>query len=76
MEFLIGRLLEDGIVNLELVDEAKAALAEFSKDYNEVLTDEPDAALGNGGLGRLAPSPELRDPRQRLLLEFNEKESF
>jgi starch phosphorylase len=54
MEFLIGRLLEDGIVNLELVDEAKAALAEFSKDYNEVLTDEPDAALGNGGLGRLA----------------------
>ncbi|MCR8547266.1 glycogen/starch/alpha-glucan phosphorylase [Salipiger sp. P9] len=54
MEFLIGRLLEDGIVNLELVDEAKAALAEYSKDYNEVLTDEPDAALGNGGLGRLA----------------------
>ena len=54
MEFLIGRLLGDGIVNLELVDEAKAALAEFSKDYNEVLTDEPDAALGNGGLGRLA----------------------
>ncbi|MBN9886539.1 glycogen/starch/alpha-glucan phosphorylase [Salipiger abyssi] len=54
MEFLIGRLLEDGIVNLELVDEAKAALAEFSKDYHEVLADEPDAALGNGGLGRLA----------------------
>ncbi|APX24793.1 MAG: glycogen/starch/alpha-glucan phosphorylase [Rhodobacteraceae bacterium] len=54
MEFLIGRLLEDGIVNLELVDEAKSALAEFSKDYHEVLADEPDAALGNGGLGRLA----------------------
>ncbi|MDO6585908.1 glycogen/starch/alpha-glucan phosphorylase [Salipiger sp. 1_MG-2023] len=54
MEFLIGRLLEDGIVNLELVEEAKAALAEFSKDYHEVLSDEPDAALGNGGLGRLA----------------------
>ncbi|MCA0961026.1 glycogen/starch/alpha-glucan phosphorylase [Salipiger bermudensis] len=54
MEFLIGRLLEDGIVNLELVEEAKAALAEFSKDYHEVLADEPDAALGNGGLGRLA----------------------
>ncbi|MBY6005879.1 glycogen/starch/alpha-glucan phosphorylase [Salipiger bermudensis] len=54
MEFLIGRLLEDGIVNLELVEEAKSALAEFSKDYNEVLADEPDAALGNGGLGRLA----------------------
>jgi len=54
MEFLIGRLLEDGIVNLELVDEAKSALAEFSKDYHDVLADEPDAALGNGGLGRLA----------------------
>ncbi|EIE50654.1 glycogen/starch/alpha-glucan phosphorylase [Citreicella sp. 357] len=54
MEFLIGRLLEDGIVNLELVEEAKAALSEFDKDYHEVLSDEPDAALGNGGLGRLA----------------------
>ncbi|GGG60828.1 alpha-1,4 glucan phosphorylase [Salipiger pallidus] len=54
MEFLIGRLLEDGIVNLELVDEAKSALAEYGKDYHEVLNDEPDAALGNGGLGRLA----------------------
>ena len=54
MEYLIGRLLEDGIVNLELVDEAKAVLAEFGKDYDQVLADEPDAALGNGGLGRLA----------------------
>ncbi|WP_353472165.1 glycogen/starch/alpha-glucan phosphorylase [Salipiger sp. H15] len=54
MEFLIGRLLEDGIVNLELVDEAKAVLEEFGKDYELVLADEPDAALGNGGLGRLA----------------------
>ncbi|WP_226621552.1 glycogen/starch/alpha-glucan phosphorylase [Alloyangia pacifica] len=54
MEFLIGRLLEDGIVNLELVEEAKAVLEEFGKDYGMVLADEPDAALGNGGLGRLA----------------------
>ncbi|NDV99309.1 glycogen/starch/alpha-glucan phosphorylase [Salipiger sp. PrR002] len=54
MEFLIGRLIEDGIVNLELVDEAKAVLQEFGKDYAAVLADEPDAALGNGGLGRLA----------------------
>ncbi|AWI83457.1 glycogen phosphorylase [Alloyangia pacifica] len=54
MEFLIGRLLEDGIVNLELVEEAKAVLEEFGKDYAMVLADEPDAALGNGGLGRLA----------------------
>ena len=54
MEYLIGRLLEDGLVNLELVDEAREVLAEFGYDYDTVLADEPDAALGNGGLGRLA----------------------
>lgn len=54
MEFLIGRLLEDGIVNLELADEAQAALESFGLDFKTVVQDEPDAALGNGGLGRLA----------------------
>jgi starch phosphorylase len=54
MEFLIGRLLEDGIVNLGLVDQAREALAALGQDYETVLADEPDAALGNGGLGRLA----------------------
>ncbi|MCB1333672.1 MAG: glycogen/starch/alpha-glucan phosphorylase [Roseivivax sp.] len=54
MEFLIGRLLEDGIVNLELSDEARTAIESFGLSYAEVLHDEPDAALGNGGLGRLA----------------------
>ncbi len=54
MEFLIGRLLEDGIVNLRLVDQARGALEELGQDYDTVLADEPDAALGNGGLGRLA----------------------
>ena len=54
MEFLIGRLLEDGIVNLRLVDQARGALDELGQDYDTVLADEPDAALGNGGLGRLA----------------------
>ena len=54
MEFLIGRLLEDGIVNLRLVDQARRALEELGQDYVTVLEDEPDAALGNGGLGRLA----------------------
>ena len=54
MEFLIGRLLEDGIVNLQLADEARAAIEGFGLDYGTVLHDEPDAALGNGGLGRLA----------------------
>ncbi|EPX76092.1 glycogen/starch/alpha-glucan phosphorylase [Salipiger mucosus] len=54
MEYLIGRLLEDGIVNLELLDEARAVMDEMERDLGLVLADEPDAALGNGGLGRLA----------------------
>ncbi|MFD1342495.1 glycogen/starch/alpha-glucan phosphorylase [Litorisediminicola beolgyonensis] len=54
MEFLIGRLLEDGIVNLRLLDEARGALSQLGVDFDTVLSDEPDAALGNGGLGRLA----------------------
>ncbi|MHA6344846.1 glycogen/starch/alpha-glucan phosphorylase [Roseivivax sp. CAU 1761] len=54
MEFLIGRLLEDGIVNLRMVDQVRGALEELGLDYDTVLADEPDAALGNGGLGRLA----------------------
>ena len=54
MEFLIGRLLEDAIVNLRLDDATREALHGLGLNYNEVLTNEPDAALGNGGLGRLA----------------------
>jgi len=54
MEFLIGRLLEDGIVNLGLREVARDALDLLGLDLGEILQDEPDAALGNGGLGRLA----------------------
>lgn len=54
MEFLLGRILEDAINNLGLEDEAKEALARYGVDARQVLRDEPDAALGNGGLGRLA----------------------
>ena len=54
MEFLIGRLLEDALVNLQLDSEAKHAVSELGLDYDAILKDEPDAALGNGGLGRLA----------------------
>ncbi|WP_232419352.1 glycogen/starch/alpha-glucan phosphorylase [Paracoccus sp. N5] len=54
MEFLIGRLLEDNIANLQLADQARAAIEGFGLNWDEVLRDEPDAALGNGGLGRLA----------------------
>jgi len=54
MEFLIGRLLEDAVVNLGLTEEARAVAESCGFDFREVLADEPDAALGNGGLGRLA----------------------
>jgi len=54
MEFLIGRLVEDVAANLGLTEEARQALAELGQDYDVLVKDEPDAALGNGGLGRLA----------------------
>ncbi len=54
MEFLIGRLLEDAMVNLGLTDAARAALGRLGVDFRAVVENEPDAALGNGGLGRLA----------------------
>jgi len=54
LEFLIGRLLEDAAINLGLRDEAAEVMAGFGVDFAALLDDEPDAALGNGGLGRLA----------------------
>ncbi|WP_323038151.1 glycogen/starch/alpha-glucan phosphorylase [Pararhodobacter sp.] len=54
MEFLIGRLLEDAVMNLGLTDAAHEAVTGLGHDFHTVLNDEPDAALGNGGLGRLA----------------------
>ena len=54
LEFLIGRLLSDAMNNLGLVETTRAALRELGVDLAEVEGAEPDAALGNGGLGRLA----------------------
>lgn len=54
MEFLIGRLLQDTMLNLGMTDLCRAALADLNVDLDEILQEEPDAALGNGGLGRLA----------------------
>lgn len=54
MEFLIGRLIEDMISNLGLEDAARRAMEDLGQDYDAIVHDEPDAALGNGGLGRLA----------------------
>ncbi|RME62535.1 MAG: glycogen/starch/alpha-glucan phosphorylase [Alphaproteobacteria bacterium] len=54
LEFLIGRLLLDSVSNLGLFDTCRAALAQLGVDFDAVRGAEPDAALGNGGLGRLA----------------------
>jgi starch phosphorylase len=54
VEFLIGRLLMDALGNLGLTETARAALAGFGIDLETLRASEPDAALGNGGLGRLA----------------------
>ncbi len=54
LEFLIGRLLRDTIANLGREQEVAAALGELGVDLAELEALEPDAALGNGGLGRLA----------------------
>jgi len=54
IEFLIGRLLLDTLTNLRLVEPAKRALADLGVDFDDIRAAEPDAALGNGGLGRLA----------------------
>ncbi len=54
MEFLIGRILEDAAINLGLHEIATQVMGEFGQSFRELVEDEPDAALGNGGLGRLA----------------------
>ncbi|HEX9255625.1 MAG TPA: glycogen/starch/alpha-glucan phosphorylase, partial [Candidatus Angelobacter sp.] len=54
MEFLMGRWLSDNLCNLGLMDPCRAVLAEFGVKLEDVLELEPDAGLGNGGLGRLA----------------------
>src|SRR5947209_1317323 len=54
LEFLIGRLLLDSLNSLGLTDAVRDALAEFGVDLATLQGIEPDAALGNGGLGRLA----------------------
>lgn len=54
MEFLIGRLLTNNLINLGLYDEYKMALEELGHDIREMEEAEVEAGLGNGGLGRLA----------------------
>ena len=54
MEFLIGRQLANNVTNLQLNRQAERTLREIDVDWMNLIEEEPDAGLGNGGLGRLA----------------------
>jgi starch phosphorylase len=54
LEFLMGRLLHNSLLNLDIIDAAREGLAELGLVMEEIAESEPDAGLGNGGLGRLA----------------------
>ncbi|MBO9587449.1 glycogen/starch/alpha-glucan phosphorylase [Devosia sp.] len=54
LEFLIGRLMRDAISNVGLMEPVQQALKNLNVDLGDLINLEPDAALGNGGLGRLA----------------------
>ena len=54
MEFLMGRSLKTCLYNLEIAEEVRSVLKDFGVNLNRIYECEPDAGLGNGGLGRLA----------------------
>ena len=54
MEFLLGRSLKNNVYNLGLAEEYEKALKHFNLTLEDLYEEEPDAGLGNGGLGRLA----------------------
>ncbi|MCL2760866.1 MAG: glycogen/starch/alpha-glucan phosphorylase, partial [Desulfuromonadales bacterium] len=53
MEFLIGRTLENALINLGMLDDFKNAMELIGYDFDKIAEIEADAGLGNGGLGRL-----------------------
>lgn len=53
-EFLMGRALTNNLINLGILESVKDVLGEIGHSYEEIEEEEPDAGLGNGGLGRLA----------------------
>lgn len=54
LEFLMGRLLGNTLINIDAYEKSRNTLAELGYDIDEILDEEPDMGLGNGGLGRLA----------------------
>ncbi len=53
-EYLMGRALVNNLINLDMYEQAREAMGELNLDLNELIEQEADAGLGNGGLGRLA----------------------
>jgi starch phosphorylase len=54
LEYLLGRTLEDSMINLGIHDAMRSALGDLRLELSEIAREEPDARLGNGGLGRFA----------------------
>ncbi|WP_142989315.1 glycogen/starch/alpha-glucan phosphorylase, partial [Klebsiella pneumoniae] len=54
MEFLLGQSLRNNLLNMNLLAEMHQVVNDLGFDLDHLLDEEPDAALGNGGLGRLA----------------------
>jgi len=54
LEFLLGRLMQNALVNIDLEDNYKKALTDIGYHLEEIYEQEVDPGLGNGGLGRLA----------------------
>src|SRR6185369_5786634 len=54
MEFLMGRTMENSLINLGMLDRFQEAMESLGYDFATLLDEEQDAGLGNGGLGRLA----------------------
>ncbi len=54
LEFLLGRMLQNSLVNIEMEKKYKDALTDIGFKLEEIYDEEVDPALGNGGLGRLA----------------------
>ena len=63
LEFLIGRLLANNVINLKLEDDCREALSTVGLDWESLRDHEVDAGLGNGGLGRLAACSSIPWPR-------------